>query len=92
MPLVCTKWYDLGLELLNSKYEKELDTIETDSKAEGSKVCCRKMFNIWLDSDSVSWGQLVRALRRIEQNHVASEIEKLFKGEYDIGNDHYSDG
>ena len=78
--LVCTEWYDLGLELLDSKYERELDIIETNHKTQGVQICCRKMFDIWLlKCDNVSWDKLVAALRKINQHHAASEIEKLFK-------------
>ena len=81
MTLVCTEWYDLGLELLDSKNEKVLDIIETNHKIEGVQICCRKMFDEWLKSDNVSWDKLVAALRKINQHHAASEIEKLFKSQ-----------
>ena len=83
--LVATKWYDLGLELLETKYEGELDTIEKDSKAEGSKTCCRKMFSKWLEtqSDGASWDQLIQAVKSIGLNKIASDIEQLLlQGEY----------
>ena len=85
IPLVATRWYDLGLELLETKYERELDTIEKDSKAEGAKTCCRKMFSKWLEtqSDNASWDQLIQAVKNIEVNNVASDIEQLLlQGEY----------
>jgi len=82
LPLVCTRWYDLGLELLDPKYEGELDTIEKDNKLEGAKTCCQKMFNLWLEnqSDTASWDQLIKCVRKIQMNHAASEIEKLLNG------------
>ena len=85
IPLVATKWYDLGLELLETKHERELDTIEKDSKVEGAKTCCRKMFSKWLEtqSDNASWDQLIQAVKNIELNNVASDIEQLsLQGEY----------
>ena len=87
IPLVATRWYDLGLELLprETKYEKELDTIEKDSKVEGTKTCCRKMLSKWLESqsDSASWDQLIQAVKNIELNNVANDIEQLLlQGEY----------
>ena len=79
IPLVATRWYDLGLELLETKHERELDTIEKDNKAEGAKTCCRKMFSKWLEtqSDNASWDQLIQAVKNIEVNNVASDIEQL---------------
>ena len=77
---VCTRWYDLGLELLDPKDEAKLDTIEKDSKIEGVEICCKKMFDKWLEYDNVSWNQLIQAIRKIGLKHAASEIEKLFKG------------
>ena len=85
VPLVATRWYDLGLELLETKHERELDTIEKDSKVEGVKTCCRKMFGKWLESqsDSASWDQLIQAVKNIELNNVANDIEQLLlQGEY----------
>ena len=78
IPSVCTRWYDLGLELLLTKDEKELDIIETNSKIEGVQICCRKMFDKWLDYDNVSWDQLVQAMRKIGLNHAATKIVELF--------------
>ena len=85
IPLVATRWYDLGLELLETKHERELDTIEKDSKVEGTKTCCRKMLSKWLESqsDSASWDQLIQAVKNIELNNVANDIEQLLlQGEY----------
>ena len=85
IPLVATRWYDLGLELLETKHERELDTIEKDSKVEGAKTCCRKMFSKWLEtqSDNASWDQLIQAVKNIELDDVASDIEQLLlQGEY----------
>ena len=76
---VCKEWRALGLELLDSKDEHKLGTIEKDSKNEGSEICCWKMFDEWLNYDNVSWDQLVQAIRKIGLDYYASEIEKLFK-------------
>ena len=80
LPDVCTKWYDLGLELLDPKDDKKLSTIETDSIKEGVEKCCKKMFAEWLNYKNISWDKLVQAIRKIGLNHTASQIEKLFEG------------
>ena len=84
IPLVATRWYDLGLELLETKHERELDIIETNYENNATK-CCRKMFSKWLEtqSDNASWDQLIQAVKNIEVNNVASDIEQLLlQGEY----------
>ena len=83
IPLVNTKWYDLGLQLLDPKYENELDTIEADTKNDAA-TCCRKMFRKWLNTDELaSWDKLIKALRIVQLNNVASKIEQLLlQGEY----------
>ena len=75
IPSVCTKWYDLGLELLHTADEQEVDIIETNNKIEGVQTCCRKVLDKWLTYDNVSWDQLVQAMRKIGLNHAATEIE-----------------
>ena len=78
IPKVSIKWYDLGLELLEDEYEGELETIHKDYKADGSKTCCQKMFSKWLETrDGASWDQLIEAMRTIELNNVARDIEQL---------------
>ena len=85
IPLVASRWYDLGLELLETQHERELDTIEKDSKVDGAKTCCRKMFSKWLEtqSDNASWDQLIQAVKNIELTDVANDIEQLLlQGKY----------
>ena len=58
------KWYDLGIELLDSNDVAELDMIEADHPADHKK-CCTKMFSLWLRKQpAASWNQLVEALRQ----------------------------
>ena len=48
-------------------------------------MCCRKMFSKWSEtqSDNASWDQLIQAVKNIELNNVASDIERLLlQGEY----------
>ena len=84
MPLVAAKWYELGLELLETKHERELETIEREHSSDRAE-CCRKMFSKWIESqsDSASWDQLIQAVKNIELNNVANDIEQLLQqGEY----------
>ena len=77
IPKVNTKWYDLGLELLDNEYAVELDTIREDYR-NNIKTCCQKMFSKWLVTrDDASWDQLIEAMRTIELSSIASDVEQL---------------
>jgi len=72
---VVTKWYDIGLELLDSN-TAALEIIKENNQNDPEK-CCTGMFNKWLESKpDASWNQLIIALRKIELNTAASNIEK----------------
>lgn len=76
-PSVLNDWYDLGLQLLDPKYDKNLDSIESDMRND-AKTCCRKMFRLWLDTDELaSWDKLIEALTHIGLNNVARNITQL---------------
>ena len=82
IPSVKTEWYNLGLQLLDPKYDNELNTIEADTRNDAA-TSCRKMFNKWLNTDQLaSWDKLIKALRIVQLNNVASDIEQLLQGEY----------
>lgn len=77
LPSVATRWYDLGLQLLDPQLENELKIIESDTRND-SKECCRKMFNKWLETDELaSWNKLVAALKCIKLNSFASNLNSL---------------
>ena len=74
---IATKWYELGLELVDSN--KALKVIETDHP-HNTNTCCRLMFEKWLEVKSdASWSQLVTALDNIKMNTAADAVRKLFK-------------
>ena len=83
LPSVATRWYELGLVLLDTKYQNELAIIEADNKNDVG-VCCRKMFTKWLNTDELaSWDKFMKAVRIIQLNNVANDIEQLLpQGEY----------
>ena len=83
IPLVKTEWFNLGLQLLDPKYENELNTIEADTRNDAA-LSCRKMFSKWLNTDELaSWDKLIKALRIVQLNTVANDIEELLlQGEY----------
>ena len=85
MPSVARKWFELGAVLLDPKYQNELDTI-IEGSARNDAETCRKMLSRWLNTDELaSWDKLIEALRIIQLNDVASNIEQLLQGEYVTG-------
>ena len=83
IPSVATGWYELGLVLLDTKYQNELTIIEDDVR-NNAVTCCRKMFSKWLNTDELaSWDKLIKAVRIVQLNNVANDIEQLLlQGEY----------
>ena len=82
IPWVATRWYELGLVLLDTKYQNELTIIEADIRNDVI-TCCRKMFCKWLNSDELaSWDKLIKSVRIVQLNNVANDIEQLLQGEY----------
>ena len=73
---IAIKWYDLGLELVDSY--SAVKTIETDHPS-NVNTCCRLMFEKWLEVKSdASWSHLITALNKIEMKAAANAISKLF--------------
>ena len=74
---IATKWYELGLELLDNN--NILRVIEADHPNDVNR-CCHIMFEKWLEkTPNASWSQLVTALDSIKMNVAANAVRKLFK-------------
>jgi len=89
IPNVANKWYELGLLLLEPKYENELNIIEADK--DDTRTRCRKMFSKWLNTDKLaSWDKLIEALTLIGLENVASNIKQLLglQGEFNQQHTH----
>ena len=72
---IATKWYDLGLELVDSN--NVLKEIKANHPNDVN-TCCTVMFEKWLERDpDASWSKLVTALNNIEMNTAAASITKL---------------
>ena len=77
IPSVATRWYELGLVLLDTKYQNQLSIIEADVKNDAI-TCCRKMFSKWLNTDELaSWDKLIQAVTVVQLNSVANDIKEL---------------
>ena len=76
IPLVANHWYNLGLQLLEPKYENELNIIEADK--DDIKTRCRKMFIKWLITDKLaSWDKLTEALTLVGLDNATSHVKQL---------------
>ena len=77
-PLIADVWYDLGLQLFDSKDVSELDTIMA-SHSNNPSGACTKMFSLWLQRNpSASWNSLIKTIEGpgIERHDVAYKIER----------------
>ena len=71
---IAIKWYELGLELLDSS--SHLEVIKANNQND-MQSCCQKMFQRWLDvKPDASWSVLVIALKSIEMTTAADAISK----------------
>jgi len=87
---VGSKWYDLGVELLEADDVTTLDAIHSGHPSDLS-ACCTKMFKIWLEKQpTATWNQLIEALRQpgIELNDLATKIKQMLLKTNQTG-DHY---
>ena len=76
---VGSKWYELGIELLDDDQLAQLDIIKTNNNE--VTRCCAEMFLFWLRSHaSATWQDLVEALKApgVELNDVAAMVEAQF--------------
>ena len=77
--LICTKWHDVGVELLEQKDEQAMNIIKANNAGNVSE-CCAEMLQLWLHRQpKATWSQLIEALRSpgIELNDVASQLEGM---------------
>ena len=76
---VATKWYELGMQLLQDDATGVLDVIKANHP-NNVTTCCNEMFKKWLETQhDASWSQLVMALNEIRLNAIADDLNKLIK-------------
>ena len=83
-PLVGSKWYTLGLQLLDNQDVKVLTTIESDYRSD-SETCCTKMLGRWLDTvATANWEHLITGLRSpsVKLHKLANDLAAKFGGGY----------
>ena len=70
---IITKWYDIGLELLDSD-NGALDVMR-QNYPNNNESCCTEMFKKWLQcKPNASWHQLAEALTSVNLNTAAQHI------------------
>ena len=81
---VANKWKELGMQLLRSDQTNELEIIETNYPQDVVRSC-NCVLKKWLDTSlAATWDQLIEALKRIQLDHFASELEQRLKPECKI--------
>jgi len=76
-----SKWYELGVELLNDDQVPQLRIIKENNDDVSRR--CSEMLSYWLQTHpNASWYELVAALRApgVELNEVAASVEREFVG------------
>ena len=79
MKPVGSKWYNLGIDLLEVDDTEALNTIQSEHPTDVN-TCCTKMFQLWLRKQpTATWNQLLDSLRQpgIGLNHLATSIERM---------------
>jgi len=78
-PSVASKWYHLGIELLDiHTVSSVLDIIKSDH-GHDPFTCCVRVLSKWLETDpSATWHKLLEALKEIRMLSLAKHIEEMF--------------
>ena len=71
-----TEWEKFGLYLLDTKDNHELTLIH--QKHKGNSIDkCKDLLDLWMKRTSEpKWEQVVQALRRVNLDHLATELER----------------
>ena len=82
VPEVASRWYEVGIKLLNEDEVPQLDIIKADHPNDKLK-CCTEMFWHWLNfQPEANWQQLIDSLKSpgVQLNAVAAHVETMFTG------------
>ena len=75
------KWNELGVQLLRSDLTNELDVIAANH-SQDVVGHCQCVLKKWLETNvDATWRHLIEALKQIQFDYVASELEKKLKPE-----------
>ena len=79
MKPVGSKWYNLGIDLLEEDDIDMLNTIQSQHPTDFN-ICCTEMFQLWLSKQpKASWNRLIESLRQpgVDLNLLASRIDQM---------------
>ena len=66
----------MGIELLEPEDLPALDEIQKNYPTDVG-MCCTKMLQLWLERQlDATWEQLIQALKEVEMNELAKNIEQ----------------
>ena len=91
MKPVGSKWYNLGIDLLEKDDVEALNTIGSQYPTD-LNTCCTKMFQLWLSKQpTASWNQLIDSLRQpsVDLPLLATNIEEMLLQPKQEGTIHY---
>ena len=76
---VAHKWRDLGMELLRSDLENELNII-AENHPRDAATCCKCVLEKWLATTiNATWNELLKALRTpsVQLDSFANQLEQI---------------
>jgi len=80
------KWWDLGIELLNSNVSHKLNVIKA-SIGNNTTGCFNEMIKLWLQSQpDACWKQLIEALNHLKLDTLAATVDCSLLQTTDQGN------
>ncbi|XP_065918271.1 NACHT, LRR and PYD domains-containing protein 3-like [Dysidea avara] len=81
VPSVADKWKGLGVELLDPSVVegRALEVIDANFPR-SVEECCKSMLEKWYTTPDASWNKLIDAIKNINLNSIASQIEGKLKG------------
>ena len=78
---VAAKWRELGVQLLQSDQTHELDIIAANHPQDVVR-CCQCVLEKWRETNvGATWNHLTKALKQIQLDYLASELENKLKPE-----------
>ena len=84
IPKVASKWFELGIQLLNEQQLPKLDEIHKAYPNDLQRRCI-ELLKYWLEiTPGATWDNLIHALRApgLQLMTIADDVEKEIKGYY----------
>ena len=72
-------WKDVGFLMDLDPEGRNVKRIEAEHahKLNGLHICCREMFQLWLDSPDATWGNLTELLVDSEHRELAKQVKSV---------------